>query len=167
MTRRAIRSRDSRSRILIGGALFILASAARPATAHEGHAALPTKGSQVDQAQGTLVLSPEAHKNLGVETAETTLRQPEETVLAYASLVVPWSRHAMASSRLGGRIATLNVKPGQEVKAGQILAEIESLELESLQSEFISARNDFRLSTKMLKQAETLDADRVVARRDL
>ena len=167
MTRRAIWNHSPSLGILIAGALFIFASATRLALAHEGHAALPTKGSQVDLANGTVILSPEAHKNLGVETAEATLRQPEEKVLAYASLVVPWSRHAMASSRVGGRIAALNVKPGQEVKAGQVLAEIESLELESLQAEFTNARNDAQLSAKLLKQAEALGAERVVARRDL
>lgn len=149
------------------GALLIVVCAARSAPAHEGHAALPTKGSQVDLAKGTIILSPEAHQSLGVETAEVTLRQPAETVLAYATLVVPWSRHAMASSRLGGRVAGLLVNPGERVEAGQVLAEIESLELESLEAEFFDARNSQRLSKKTLKQAEALGTDQVVARRDL
>ncbi|HUY90542.1 MAG TPA: efflux RND transporter periplasmic adaptor subunit [Pirellulales bacterium] len=167
MTHPAIRRGYPRSHALIVAVMFVAASATSRASAHEGHAALPAKGSQVDRAKGTIVLSPEAHGNLGVATAEATLREPVEKVLAYASLVVPWTQHAMASSRLGGRIAALNVKPGQEVKAGQVLAEIESLELESLQSEFVNAHNDARLSTKVLEQAETLDAEQVIARRDL
>lgn len=146
-------------------ALFV--AAASRAIAHEGHAALPTKGSQVDVAKGTIVLSPEAHQSLGVETAEVTLRAPNEKLLAYATLTAPWTGHAFASSRVGGRIASLNVNPGQQVKAGQVLAEVESIELESLESEFVNARNDARLSAKIAKQAESLGTERIIAQRDL
>lgn len=152
---------------LFTGALLVAALAAGRAAAHEGHAALPTKGSQVDLAKGTIVLSPVAQRSLGVKTAEVTPRDPQQKVLAYASLVSPWSAHAFVSSRVGGRIATLKVKPGQQVKAGQVLAEIESIELESLQADFINARNEARLSARLLEQAESLGAGGVVAQRDL
>ncbi|HQU42292.1 MAG: hypothetical protein B7Z73_01220 [Planctomycetia bacterium 21-64-5] len=167
MTNHAHRTARTCRGIALPAALIVVAFAASRATAHEGHAALPSKGSQVDAAKGTIVLSPEAHQSLDVETAEVTLREPEEKVLAYASLTAPWTGHAFASSRVGGRIVALNVNPGQQVRAGQVLAEIESIELESLQSEFVTARNDARLSAKMLEQAESLGAGHVVAQRDL
>lgn len=156
-----------RHRAPLVGVMLTLAVTISRAHAHEGHAALPTKGSQVDVAKGTIVLSPDAHQSLGVETAEVTLRMPEEKVLAYATLTATWRGHAFASSRLGGRITALKVNPGQQVKAGEVLAEVESIELESLQSEFVMARNDARLSARIARQAESLDTQRVIARRDV
>jgi len=122
--------------------------------AHEGHAPLPTKGAQVDVEKGLVVLSKEAREALAVQTAEVQLRHVEDKVLAYATLVAPWEQHAFVSTRLPGRIAKLHVQPGQSVAAGQVLAEVEALELKSLQLELINAQNDVELSRKILRELE-------------
>lgn len=138
-----------------------------PVFAHEGHAALPTKGATINREKGLLTLSPSAHKTLGVKTAEAELLQPDQDVLAYASLVSPWQQHAFATSRIGGRVITVHVKAGQTVKAGQILAEIESLELESLQLELVNAQAALDLSTKILESIEPLLADQAIPAKDV
>lgn len=122
--------------------------------AHEGHAPLPTKGAKVDLAKGQLVLSREARETLDVQTGEVELRPVEGRILAYATLMAPWTQHAFATTRLAGRIAHLYVSPGQFVSAGQPLAEVESVELQSLRLEALNAQNDVKLSTKIVRELE-------------
>lgn len=122
--------------------------------AHEGHAPLPTRGAQVDVAKGRVILSSEARDTLGVQTAEIGPRTIEEGIFAYATLITPWNRRAYASARLSGRIDKLRVQPGQTVMAGQILAELQSLDLRNLQLEAVNAHNALWLSEKIAEQME-------------
>jgi RND family efflux transporter MFP subunit len=122
--------------------------------AHEGHAPLPTRGAQVDVAKGLVILSPETRAALDVQTAEVDTRPVEERLLAYASLAAPWQQHAFVTTRLPGRVVKLHAQPGQDVAAGEPLAEVESVELASLQAEILNAQNDVRLSAKVLTAME-------------
>ncbi len=119
--------------------------------AHEGHAPLPSKGAEVNLSQGLIRLSPEARSALDVQSTEIGGLIKPDTVLAYATLVAPWKQHAFAVSRLPGRIVTLKIKPGDQVEAGQLLAEVQSQELESLQFEVQSAQTEQTLAEQVLK----------------
>jgi membrane fusion protein, heavy metal efflux system len=136
-----------RSALLAGGCLLTVGVAVL--LAHEGHAPLPTRGAQVDTRKGYLILSADARTAIDVETAAVELRPVEEKVLAYAALVAPWTSHGFATTRLPGRVTRVLVSPGQKVRAGDILAEVESLELESLQLDVLTARNDIRIAEKL------------------
>ena len=145
------------------GCLLAIATLETRAYAHAGHAALPTKGTQVDLKQGTVFLTREARDALAVKTAEAELEPVEKSILAYAALESPWTKHAFATSRVGGRIERLFVKPGQVVKAGQPLAEVRSLDLENLQLELLNAQNALNLSEKVFKQQQDLARDQIIA----
>lgn len=134
------------------GALLVLVTAAVTwLWAHEGHKPLPTRGVDVSEIdQGRLTISRQAREALDLQSSEVEDRPLPESVLAYATLVAPWQQHAYASSQLPGRITRVHVTPGQPVKAGQLLAEIESPELESLQQELLSAQNEVRFSEALL-----------------
>src|SRR5688572_27238439 len=110
-------------RILVLGVIALVTVAVTWLWAHEGHQPLPTKGVQVDVAKGKLVLSREARDALDVKTEEVREGRVEEKLLAYATLVAPWEQYAFVTARLPGRIASLTVKPGESVSAGQVLAE--------------------------------------------
>ncbi len=126
--------------------------------AHEGHAPLPTRGAQVDAVAGTLLLTADARAGIDVETAAVELGSVEERVLAYASVVAPWRNHAFATAKVPGRIVRVSVTPGQVVKAGDTIAEVESMELDTLQLDVLAARNDIALSEKLVA-ALTKSAD--------
>src|SRR4051794_2111580 len=102
---------------------LLLAAAVGLVLAHEGHAPLPTKGAQIDVPKGPITPSKEARDALGVQTADVEARPVEESVVAYATLVAPWQAHGFASSRLAGRVTKLLARPGQAVRAGEVLAE--------------------------------------------
>jgi membrane fusion protein, heavy metal efflux system len=147
--------------------LVILSALRIEAYAHEGHAPLPTKGAQVDVEKGTVTLSAEARKSLGVETAEVTLQPIEQTVLAYATVSLDWEQHRFVTTPISGRIARLYIKPGETVVRGQKLAEIESTELTRLQLQLLDSLNRFELSNNTLSRVETLVREQVVAGREL
>lgn len=134
--------------------VLLMTAAATWLWAHAGHAPLPTKGAQVDVAKGQVILSGEARDTLDVQTAEVGPRTIEESIFAYATLMTPWHKHAYVSARLAGRIDKLHIQPGQTVTAGQVLAEVQSLELKNLQLEAVNARNNLRLSAIIVEQME-------------
>lgn len=133
---------------------LLLTAAATWVLAHEGHAPLPTRGAQVNAETGQVILSRDAREALDVLTVEVDSRPVTESLLAYAALVSPWQNHAFASSRVGGRVVKLHAQPGQVVAAGQVLAEVEAVELEALQLELLNAQNDVRLSEKIVADLE-------------
>ena len=121
------------------------------ADGHEGHQPLPTKGVQIDAQAGHLTLSRAAREVLDVATVEVETRDVAATVKAYATVVAPWTRRAYVTSRLPGRIAQLHVRPGDVVEVGQILADLDCLDLHTLRQEYQKAQNEFELSGKIME----------------
>ncbi len=142
--------RATRRRHYVGLALSFALATAAVLLAHEGHAPLPTSGTQVDLVKGLVVLSTEAREALDVRTAEVGTDPAPASVLGYATLSAPWQKHAFATSRLSGRIVTLQARPGQSVAAGDILAEVQSPELEQLRLDVLAARTVIRQSEAVL-----------------
>ncbi len=120
--------------------------------AHEGHAPLPTRGAALDPATGVLRLSREARGTLGLETAEVESREISESTFAYATLSAPWLGQALVSSLLPGRIVRLHIRAGDSVKQGQVLADIDSQELQTLRMELLAAQNEAQLSRRLVAQ---------------
>jgi len=134
--------------------ILVLAVSIASALAHEGHRPLPTRGMEVNADTGRMILTKVAREVLDVQTTEATPQAVSESVMAYGTLVSPWNRHAMVSSPLSGRIVELLVTPGESVKAGQTLAELDSPELELLQLELRAAKTTIDLSLKLVESTE-------------
>ncbi len=136
-------------------ALVILATgAATWLWAHAGHDALPTEGVTGPNAQGQLILGPKNRAALQVQTARVRPQSLEEKLVAPATVVAPWTGHAFVTTRLAGKVMKVHVQPGQAVTRGQCVAEVASLELETLQLELLDARNEARLSAQNLERLE-------------
>ncbi len=137
----------SRLRHLISvGVLFVASNVG----AHEGHRPLPTRGMEVNIETGNMVLTKAARETLDVLTVEAVSQQLTKSLQAYGSIVAPWDHHAVIASPLTGRIVELKVSPGESVQAGQVLAAMESPELEQLVLELRAAQVDLRLSIKLV-----------------
>ena len=134
--------------------LVLVCVTTAPAFGHEGHQPLPTKGVRVDLAKGRITLSKAARELIDVRTSEVEQREGTERLRAYATLIAPWTKYAVVTSRLSGRVVTLPVRPGDFVEAGQVLAELDSLDLHTLRLDYQEARNDIDLSGKILEGLE-------------
>ncbi len=107
------------------------------ALGHAGHPSLPSKGAKVDGE--TLMITPAAEKAIGVELAKVSLDDVHRTVRANARVEIPWRQQALVTTLVSGKISHCLVKPGQHVQAGEELARVESLELESMQLAMLQA----------------------------
>ena len=86
-------------------ALLLLALAvAGPGLAHDGHAALPSKGATVDGDK--LLLSEAAREAIGLELGKVTLEDLCRSVRARTRVALPWSQQALITTLVPGRIAT-------------------------------------------------------------
>ena len=131
--------------------VLLLVMQATRAFGHEGHQPLPTKGVQIDLQTGQLILSRAAREVLDVQSVEVQTGDVAGAVRAYATVVAPWTRRAYATSRLPGRIMKMHVRPGDTVEAGQVLAELDSLDLHTLRQDYQKTQNEFELSGKLLE----------------
>lgn len=132
-------------------ALVLFTFALDLALAHEGHRALPTRGMEVNAEQGTLMLTRSARSTLDVQTVEISKQPITHTIATYGALAAPWNQHAFVTSPLSGRIVSLNVKAGEAVHQGQLLAELECPALEQLQMELRTAKIQAELSEQLVQ----------------
>src|SRR5215218_1957668 len=140
---------------------LVALAVAAAAYAHEGHAPLPTKGATV---QGDRVmLSDKARRAIGVEVTKVTLGDVRRAVRAVARVELPWHQQAMVTTLVPGRITRVLVRPGEPVEAGQELARLDSLDLESLQRELLKADAERAHARRLFDLRESLHSDNVVA----
>lgn len=87
------------------------------------YAAEDTSGKNI------IILDDAAVKNLRIQTEEAEERDFENTVFAIGRIEEIPSRRSVLSSRIAGRISTLNTFEGDVVETGDVLATVESRQL--------------------------------------
>lgn len=90
-------------------------------------------------AQGVLRPSPEAARGIGLEVEPVSLQSVEDVAEFDGAVDLPPARRASASTPLPGTVRKVLVDRGQPVKAGDVLAEVFSLDLHALQLELLRA----------------------------
>jgi membrane fusion protein, heavy metal efflux system len=114
---------------------------------------------------GVLRPSPEARRNLGVRVEPVEDQVVEDVLEMDGAVTLPADRRAVASAQLGGTLAKINVGRGQAVRAGDVVAEVASLELQSLQLDLLRAHLEGRLledNLERLKAATTVPRRQVL-----
>lgn len=106
-------------------ALLVSAPAAFP---HAGHDKAPGEGGEAPTS-GPIAITAEARKNLALQVEEAELRTLEKTVLVFGQIETIPNHSAAVSSRIAGRVADVKVTDGESVKKGQVVVEVESLQL--------------------------------------
>ena len=133
--------------------------------AHEDHAPLPTKGVTI--AGNNVLLSDKARVAIGLTTEKVSLGDLHRTVEVNARVELPWQQQAMITSLVPGKIDQVLVRPGETVAAGQELARVVSMELESLQLTMLQTASELDLAERLVKQRRGLDAEGVIAGKSL
>ena len=101
---------------------------------------------------GVLRVSPQAAKNIGLRVEPVQRQVVENTLTVDGTVDVPPEKRSLASTRLAGTIQRILVDRGQSVEAGQIVAEVTSLELQSLQLELLQVHVQHESTAEHLAQ---------------
>ena len=115
--------------------------------------------------QNVLKLSPEAATNIRLHVEPAGRHVVEDVIELDGMVDVPPDRRADVSSQLAGTLQHIHVTPGQTVRAGDVLAEIASLDLQNLELDFLRADLDSRLRKDVLERLRA--AGNSTARREL
>ena len=112
-----------------------------------------------------LRLSPEAEAAMGLRT-EAAVLLPIEDVLEFDGIVdLPPGARATVASQIAGRLSQIHVVKGQLVAAGEVLAELSSLELLDMQLLLMQAASQQRLHAESLRRLKALEASESVPRK--
>ena len=98
-------------------------------------------------------LSDIAKTNIGIKTTEVDLRTIEKVVQVTGNIIVHPSKKFIVTPRIGGIVKQIHFKLGDSVKKGDVLLELESIELQLAEIDLIEAVDQQKsLASKLTKQ---------------
>jgi membrane fusion protein, heavy metal efflux system len=119
---------------------------------------------------GTKLLASIFHTDTPISPSSTSARSPTvnrqaspsvsdisaDIPVTQAVVELPTSHKTFATPVIEGRVARIHVQPGERVEAGQLLAELDSLELRNLQLELLETQEKLRRITDVIQWVEPL-----------
>ena len=121
-----------------------------------------------EHAEGAeLTLSSEEAERAGVKVEEIKVARLGESITATATIEPDQDRLAQVAPRIAGRITSAPAKLGDRVRAGQVLATLDSVEVGESSATLQQAQAELRISEAELKRIEPLAADEIIPRKEL
>jgi cobalt-zinc-cadmium efflux system membrane fusion protein len=117
--------------------------------------------------EGILAVDPEVLRDLKLTTFPAELRPGGEGVTAPGELKVDEQAYAEAGAPIPGRVVRLVAEPGQWVRRGQVLAELQSAELGRARADHTAALARADLARKTVERKRGLAEERIVSRGEL
>ena len=117
--------------------------------------------------EGMLAVDPEVLQDLKLTTFAAELRPGGEGVTALGELKVNEQAYAEVGAPIPARVVRLIAAPGQHVRRGQPLAELQSVELGQARAQRTAARARAELARKTVERKRGLAAERIVSRGEL
>jgi membrane fusion protein, heavy metal efflux system len=150
-----------------GGSPHSEENEAAPA-AEAGHAGEEHGAEEAAAAEeGTLTVDAEVLRDLKLTTFPAELRPGGDGVTALGELRVDESAYAEAGSPIPARIVRLRANPGQAVRRGDPLADLQSVELGQARAGRTAARARAELARQTVERKRALAADRIVSQGEL
>lgn len=112
-------------------------------------------------------LSPEAIKNAGIKTASLKATALTDTIQVTATIAHNQDRLFYVTPRITGRVVDVRVSVGSEVKAGTILAVLDSTELGQAKAEHLKAQTLLELAKVNYERAQSLFDQKIAAKKDV
>lgn len=111
--------------------------------AHDGHShgSHSHAESHIHGEETVLKLSDKAKANIGLKTAKADLRPIESIVKVTGTIKAHPEKQAIVTPRISGIVRKIHSSLGDMVKAGDVLLELESPDLQAVQVELIDAAN--------------------------
>jgi membrane fusion protein, heavy metal efflux system len=125
----------------------------------EGH----EEGEEEGGEDNLVRIAPEMLRDLKLTTAKAEAREAKQRVSALGELKVNENAYAAVSPPIPARIVALRAEPGQGVRAGQVLAELQSMELGRARADYESTAARAELARQTLERKRGLAAERIVS----
>ncbi len=123
----------------------------------------PVSSSQVGPSPGDFVLPAEPK---GIAAAAVELRALPDYLEIAARLQADPTRVVRVFPPLGGRLLTVEVRPGDRVRQGQTLATLVSSELGAARADYQKARADAEVKEKGLRRSSLLYENQVLSEKE-
>ena len=154
--------------------LTILLSACNPDRDSESaHTDKPTSQTQHQENSGhqatkaTLTFSEAELQQFGISVAPV-VKQPLQDQLTFtANIVANQNKLAHVTPRIEGKLAKVIANLGDQVKAGQALAEIDSIQMGEARAQYRSSKSELSLAQANYERISRLYADKVVPQRQM
>lgn len=125
------------------------------------------KPNKEEKAEGVLRLSAEEIRQAGITVSKLKLQDKPEYVSVTATIQPNRDKLAYVSPRIPGRITRINVDIGDTVRKGQVLAELDSVELGEARSIYLQASSEAKVARSGHERAERLFAENIIPEKDL
>lgn len=112
-------------------------------------------------------LAEEAHANAAIEVVQLAPSRFGPRLSAPAVIEGDPSQFARIGARVPGRVVAIRVALGAQVRAGDVLFEIDSVELHQVSTEYLTAVARDRQAQEAFRRARALSAEQVGATQDL
>lgn len=142
--------------------LWTLLACAPTPDAHDGHDGHDDHDEVVEE--GVVTLAPEAVAAAGLVVAPATTGRLGGTLDLPARVVLPPRQQALVSPWIAGQVDAIAVHPGDDVRKGQVLAQVQSPELGEAVAAFHTARARDQAADARLERLARLEADGVASR---
>ena len=111
------------------------------------------QGAHAHTAENSVTLTDKAKANIGLKTDEADLRAIERVVQVTGNIIAHPGRQAIVTPRIGGIVKRIHFNLGDSVKKGDVLLELESLDLQLAEIDLIEAVDQEKsLDSKLAKQ---------------
>jgi cobalt-zinc-cadmium efflux system membrane fusion protein len=112
-------------------------------------------------------LSPEALKNAAIKTAPAKTEAIADTIQVTATVAHNQDRLFHVTPRIAGRVVEVRVSVGSEVKAGSVLAVLDSTELGQTKLEYIKSQTLLDLAKANYEREKSLFDQKIAAKKDV
>ena len=121
------------------------------------------KSAKEEQSDATLRLSAEERQKAGIATQLLFETESPEQVVVTATILANQDKLAHVAPRVAGRIVKVSANLGDRVKAGQLLALLDSIELGEARSAYLQAASEAAVAKAAFERATQLQAENIIA----
>ena len=146
----------------------LLATGCKEAAREEHHGEPPhEEEGEAKPAAAVVRIDPEMLRDLRLTTAPAAARAGGEGVAIPGQLGVNEDAYAEVGAPISARVVRIHASPGDAVRAGHPLVELESAELGRARADLLAARARSELAARALERARALAAERISPEREV
>lgn len=133
----------------------------------EGEHAGAEGGHKGEGKESLVRIAPDMLRDLKLTTVRAEAREARQGVSVLGEIRVDESAYAAVATPIPARVAALRAEAGQRVGAGQVLAELQSVELGRARAAHEAAAARAELAGQTLERKRSLAAERIVSQGEL